>query len=324
MLRQLPDTSDDPNLLVGLATGDDAAVYRLNDDLALIQSVDFFPPIVDDPFTFGEIAVANALSDIYAMGGRPLLGLNIVAFPRDLPKETLGTVLKGGASKAREAGVLIVGGHTLDDKEPKYGLAATGLVRPGLQVTNAGARPGDVLILTKPLGTGIITTAGKRQQASPQVLDGAIESMRELNHAASDAMTQVGVNACTDVTGFGLVGHLLGMLTASHANASINLGTIPFLDGVWALLEQDIVPGGTRRNLRSADRDVTWDAAIDDATKLALCDAQTSGGLLIAVSSEKRDVLLGELKAGGVKTAAIVGEVLQPSSLGDRRLEVKP
>ena len=318
----MPNASDDPNLLVGLATGDDAAVYRLNDELAVIQTVDFFSPIVDDPFTFGEIAVANALSDIYAMGGRPLLGLNIVAFPHDLSKETLGDILKGGASKAQEAGVLIVGGHTLYDKEPKYGLAATGLIRPGLQVTNAGAKSGDVLILTKALGTGIISTAGKRQRVSSQVLGGAIESMKVLNHSASDAMMQVGVNACVDVTGFGLVGHLLGMLNASNVNASLSLGAIPFMDGMWPLLKQDIVPGGTHRNLRSADRHISWDPTIDDATKLAVCDAQTSGGLLMAVPPEKRDTMVNKLRASGVQPAEIIGEVLNPDSLGDRRLRV--
>ena len=200
---------------MGVGTRDDAAVYRLSDDLALIQTVDFFPPIVDDPFSFGEIAVANAVSDIYAMGGRPLLGLNIVAFPANLPKQTLVEILKGGASKAREAGLLIVGGHTVDDKEPKYGLAVTGLVRPGSQITNSGAKAGDVLVLTKPIGTGIITTAGKNQDVDERVLAGAVEEMKTLNHAACDAMVKVGVNACTDVTGYGLLGHLRGMVDAS-------------------------------------------------------------------------------------------------------------
>ena len=290
----------------------------------MIQTLDFFPPIVDEPFAYGEIAVANALSDVYAMGGKPLLGLNIVCFPVELPKETLGEILKGGASKAKEAGVLIVGGHTLDDKEPKYGLAVTGVIRPGQQVTNAGARPGDALVLTKPIGTGIITTAGKGQRVSEDVIGQAIESMKVLNHAASDAMMRVGVDACVDVTGFGLVGHLLGMLHAGDVGAAVSLSAVPMLDGVWDLLAQDIAPGGTRRNLRSAERYVSWDSALDKAEKLALCDAQTSGGLLIAVPPEKRDALLDELRSTGVQTTAVVGEILPPDSASDRRLRVTP
>ena len=200
MLRQLPAVSD-PDLLVGIGTADDAAVYRLNDDVALVQTVDFFPPIVDDPYVFGEVAAANALSDVYAMGGAPLLALNIVGFPAALPKDILARILKGGAAKTREAGVLIVGGHTVDDAEPKYGLAVTGTVRPGAQVTNAGARPGDTLVLTKPIGSGVITTAGKQQTVDQSVLDGAVAVMSTLNDAASEAMVRVGVNACFDVTG---------------------------------------------------------------------------------------------------------------------------
>ena len=321
MLRQLPKVSH-PDLLVGVDTQDDAAVFRLSDDVALIQTVDFFPPIVDDPFAFGEIAVANALSDVYAMGGRPLLGLNIVGFPIDLPKEIIGNVLKGGASKAAEAGVLIVGGHTVDDAEPKYGLAVTGLIKPGLQVTNAGAQPGDALVLTKPIGTGIITTAGKNDRVEKSVLDNAIDTMRALNREASDAMVRVGVNACVDVTGFGLIGHLLVMLRASDATARISLGAVPVLDGTWELVEQDVAPGGTRRNLKSAESSVIWDPTISRGAKLVLCDAQTSGGLLISVPPGKRESLLTELDAAHIPTIAVIGEVGGPGSLGDRRIEV--
>ena len=321
MLRQLPSFTD-PDLLVGISTGDDAAVYRLSDDLAIVQTVDFFPPIVDDAFAFGEIAVANALSDVYAMGGRPLLGLNIVGFPMEVSKNILVEILKGGASKAAEAGLLIVGGHTVDDEEPKYGMAVTGLVRPGHQVTNAGAVPGDLLVLTKPIGTGVITTAGKQQKAAPAVLEGAVQTMSVLNHAASDAMTKVGVNACVDVTGFGLVGHLLGLLTASGVSARVSLKSIPVLEGVWELLDQGIAPGGTRRNLSSAERDVRWDAAISEGAKPLLCDAQTSGGLLIAVPPDRRAVLLDELKANGVETVAIVGEVLPAEARDGAKLQV--
>ena len=323
MLRQLPAVSD-PDLLVGISTGDDAAVYRLTDDLAVVQTVDFFPPIVDDPTAFGEIAVANALSDVYAMGGKPLLGLNIVGFPADLSKDILGEILKGGASKASEAGVLIVGGHTVDDKEPKYGLAVTGVVEPGMQVTNASARPGDILVMTKPIGTGIITTAGKQQRVRPEVLDAAIRTMSDLNRPAAEAMMQVGVNACTDVTGFGLVGHLLAMLKGSGARGRISLESVPLLDGVWELLEQDIAPGGTRRNLESAERSVSWDTAIAERAKLLLCDAQTSGGLLIAPPPEREQDLLQALADRGVETAAVVGEVLPAGSGDERTLKVTP
>ena len=223
MLRQLPPISD-PDLLVGLSTSDDAAVYRLRPDLALVQTIDFFPPIVDDPFSFGEIAVANALSDVYAMGGTPLLGLNVVAFPADHPPEVLAEILRGGASKAGEAGVLIVGGHTVDDREPKYGLAVTGTITPGRQITNAGARSGDVLVLTKPIGTGVITTAGKAGAVDESVLSGAVETMRALNAGASRAMVSSGANACSDVTGFGLVGHLREVVQASGLTGAHRIG----------------------------------------------------------------------------------------------------
>ena len=323
MLRQLPEITH-PDLLVGLATGDDAAVYRLDDDLALVQTLDFFPPIVDEPFAFGEVAVANALSDVYAMGGRPLTALNIVGFPVDLPKDLLGEILRGGASKAKEAGVLIVGGHTVDDKEPKYGLAVTGVVKPGLQVTNAGALPGDTLVLTKPIGTGIITTAGKQQAVDAEVLDKAVRVMSTLNRAASEAMVKVGVNGCVDVTGFGLVGHLTSMLSTSGVAGRIKLSAVPVLDGVWELLGQGIAPGGTRRNLEHADKSVEWHRSVSEEARLLLCDAQTSGGLLISVSGDRLAPLLDELRTAGVETAAIIGEVLARETIADGLLAVVP
>ena len=245
----------DPALLVGPSTGDDAAVYRLTDELALVQTVDFFPPIVDDPFAYGEIAAANAISDVYAMGGTPMLALNVAAFPVGLPVEVLGEVMRGAASKAAEAGVIVVGGHTVDDQEPKFGMAVTGVVEPGREVTNAGAMPGDTLVLTKPIGTGVITTAAKQDRAAPEVLAGAVESMVLLNRDASHAMVEVGANACVDVTGFGLLGHLLEITRASGVSAEISLGAVPVMEGVHDLLRQGIAPGGTRRNLASADRE---------------------------------------------------------------------
>ncbi|MGH2541295.1 MAG: selenide, water dikinase SelD, partial [Ardenticatenaceae bacterium] len=278
-----------------------------------------------DPFAFGEIAVANALSDVYAMGGRPLLALNIVGFPVGLPKNILGEILKGGASKAKEAGVLIVGGHTVDDKEPKYGLAVTGLVKPGEQVANTGAKPGDALVLTKPIGTGIITTAGKAQRVDAAVLGNAVRQMSALNHAACDAMMKVGVNACADVTGFGLLGHLRLIAQGSRVGARISLGSVPLLEGAMELLEDGIAPGGTHRNLASIDPLIKWSPGADDElTKLLLCDAQTSGGLIIAVSQDRLEFLLKELEAAGVETRAVIGEVVDKGALDGKLIEVVP
>ena len=271
--------------------------------------MDFFPPVVDDAFSFGEIAAANAMSDVYAMGGRPLLALNVVGFPVDLPKEILGRVLRGGASKAQEAGVIVVGGHTVDDAEPKYGMAVTGVVEPGRQITNAGARPGDALILSKPIGSGIITTAGKRQQVDAVVLDNAISVMSALNRAASEAMLEVGVHACVDVTGFGLIGHLLGMLRASDASAEVSFADVPLLDGAARLVDAGIFPGGTERNLRAADGSVEWSTELRENDKLLLCDAQTSGGLLMAVPESRAGELLAALERREVTGAAVVGSI---------------
>ncbi len=299
----------DPNLLVGAETGDDAAVYRLSDTVALVQTVDFFPPVVDDPYWFGAIAVANAVSDVYAMGGTPLLGLNIVGFPVELPKDILVRILKGGYAKAAEAGMLIVGGHTIDDKEPKYGLAVTGLVRPGEQVTNAGAKPGDVLVLTKPIGTGIITTAAKNAATDAATLERAIAVMAQLNEGAAGAMMHVGVHACTDVTGYGLLGHLRGMMAGSGASARVSWSAVPLIEGTWELAERGIAPGGTHRNLHSLEPWVAWDPRLPEKARIVLSDAQTSGGLLIAVAREKLPALQQELARHGVAVAAIVGEV---------------
>ena len=322
MLRQLPAIND-PKLLVGISTGDDAAVYKMSEDLAIISTVDFFPPIVDDPFKFGEIAATNALSDVYAMGGKPVIALNIVGFPVDLPHEILGEILSGGASKADEAGVLIVGGHTVDDAEPKYGMSVTGVVNPGEQVTNAGAKPGDVLVLTKPIGTGIITTAGKQERVSAETLDRAVAIMGELNRKASEAMMHVGVHACVDITGFGLLGHLRLISQGSDVRARVSVGAIPVIEGVEELLDMGIAPGGTHRNLESLDGVVDWYADVPEQTKILLADAQTSGGLLIAVAPQKADALLQALEDAGVGTRAIIGEILEPS-VNESSLEVVP
>ena len=306
---------------MGTETGDDAGVYRLGDDVALVMTVDFFPPVVDDPYAFGSIAAANSLSDVYAMGGKPLLALNLVGFPVDLPKEILATILQGGYAKAQEAGCLIVGGHTVDDPEPKFGLAVVGTVKPGAQVTNAAAKPGDQLVLTKPIGTGIITTAAKRGTVEAAVLEGAIDTMSALNRAASEAMIKVGADACTDVTGFGLMGHLTSMAEVSGVGAKIHLSQVPVLPGARELVAQGIAPGGTHRNMRDVERHVQWHDDISQETRLLLCDAQTSGGLLIVIPHERVDSLLAELKSNGVKDSRVIGEFLTEGTKG---VEVLP
>ncbi len=297
-----------PDLLVGASTSDDAAVFRLSPDLCLVQTVDFFPPIVDDPYDYGAISAANSLSDIYAMGAHPLLAMNLVCFPDDLPKDVLGRVLRGGADVAQEAGVLIVGGHTIVDKEPKYGLAATGIVRPEEFVTNAGAKPGDVLVLTKPIGTGIITTAGKAGKAPEGVLSAAVAHMRTLNRASSEAMAAVGANACTDVTGFGLIGHLRSMMEASGVTGHLRYGAVPLMEGAQELLEEGFVPGGTRRNWESLSKLVRWEPEVSEEAQFLLCDAQTSGGLLISLPEERVPRLLEELSSRETM-GAVIGHV---------------
>lgn len=296
---------------MGIETRDDAAVYRIGDDVALVQTVDFFPPIVDDPYAFGAIAVANSLSDIYAMGGKPITALNILCYPVDLDRDPLEQILRGGYDKAKEAGVLIVGGHTLDDAEPKYGLAVTGTVRPGAQVTNAGAKPGDILVLTKPIGTGIITTAAKKGVAEPGVLEGAIDQMMALNRPASEAMLEVGVDACTDVTGFGLIGHLASMCAGSNVGAQISLSDVPVLPGTRSLVSTGIaIPEGTYRNLHSVKAKVRWPELTQEA-RILLCDAQTSGGLLLAVSPDRLGALLQSLERYGVPTRNVIGSIVK-------------
>ena len=298
-----------PDLLVGIETGDDAAVYRLDEKTAIIVTVDFFTPITDDPYEFGSVAAANSLSDVYAMGGKPLVALNVVGFPADLAVEMLGDVLKGGYDKATEAGCLIVGGHTVDDAEPKYGLSVVGLVEPGKEVSNANAKPGDVLVLTKPIGTGIVTTGVKQGITPDAILTQAVDTMAKLNKGASEAMMKVGVNSCTDITGFGLMGHLSGMVKGSKVGARIRVADVPVLPGVWELLEKGTVPGGTFRNMSSVADAVDWDDGLSDQQQLLMCDAQTSGGLLISVPKAKLDQLVAELDASGVQTKAVVGEI---------------
>jgi selenide,water dikinase len=287
-------------------------VYQITDDLALVQTVDFITPVVDDPHSFGAIAVANSISDIYAMGAKPLIALNLIGFPNNtLPLEILTGILQGGAEKAIEAQVTIVGGHTINDPEPKYGLAVTGLIHPNKIISNAGAKIGDVLILTKPLGIGIITTALKKEEASTEIADKAIATMTFLNRSASEAMLEVGVNACTDITGFGLLGHLQEMTAGSGVGAEVYLEKIPVIEGTHDLVKKGIAPGGTHANRNFLLESVTWHPKITLEEQLILCDAQTSGGLLISVPAHKEDQLLTLLKDRHTPAAVTIGRIIE-------------
>ena len=310
-MSHLPPALVNPDVLVGLETGDDAAVYRLRPDLALVLTTDFFTPVVDDAYTFGAIAAANALSDIYAMGAQPLMAVNLVAFPiKELGESVLAEILRGGLDKVREAGIDILGGHSIDDHEPKYGLAVTGTVHPDRVRRNRGGRPGDRLVLTKPLGTGIITTAIKHEVAEPSSAAAAIEGMLRLNRDAADAMATVEVHAVTDVTGFGLLGHLHFMARASGVAARVEAASVPFLPGAEVLADAGEVPGGTRSNERFLSSRVRWPKHLTAATKTLLCDAQTSGGLLIAVPEKDVARLLEALEAKRV-AGSTVGELTE-------------
>ncbi len=314
LLKNLPPVTD-PNVLVGSNTSDDAAVYKLSDDLALVHTTDFFTPIVDDPYDFGAIAATNALSDVYAMGGTPLSALNIVGFPDTLLEpEVLGRILQGGAEKCKEAGIDIVGGHTIKAEEPIYGLAVTGKVHPDRIFSNAGGRPGDLLVLTKPIGLGIITTASKNDADPLNAIVEAIVLMTTLNRAASEAAQVVGVTAATDITGFGLLGHLRNVAAASQCAAHIEFSKVPVIDAAREYVATGIAPGGTHANWRFLN---DWATYAEDVTKeqqLLLCDAQTSGGLLFAVAPEKADQLVEELKRKGTPCAAVIGRLTDGTS----------
>ncbi len=301
--------------MVGLNSLDDAGVYKISEEIALVQTVDFFTAVVDDPYQFGAIAAANAISDVYAMGGEPLLALNLVGFPlNSLPATVLAEILQGGGDKAREAGVLIIGGHTIEDKEPKYGMAVTGTVHPERLVTNGGAQPGDVLVLTKPIGTGILTTAAKAGMAPAGSMEVAIAAMATLNRDAAAAMNEVGANACTDVTGFGLLGHAREVAVASKVDLEFRADTVPLLPGAREAALDGRVPGGTRENLRYLMPHLSFEnRAVDETALLLLADAQTSGGLLISVPESRADALLAELAGRGVNGAAVVGRVTEKS-----------
>lgn len=288
-------------------------MYRITEDIAVVLTVDYFTPIVDDPYDFGRIAVTNALSDVYAMGARPVIALNMVGYPSKTHSlEILARILKGGADQAAKAGVSIVGGHSIDDPEPKYGLCVMGLVNPDKVLRNAGAQVGDKLIITKPLGTGIIATAIKRDEAPKEVIARAIEVMTTLNGTASEAIRKVGCHALTDVTGFGLLGHLHEMTAASGVGACIHASKVPLIEGVQELLDMDIVPGGTYANLDFLmnSNAVIWENDISLESKLALADAQTAGGLLISVEPDKASDMITALQAAEVLVSAEIGEII--------------
>jgi len=311
VLKKLPVITD-PNVLVGNASGDDAAVYLINQEQAVVQTLDFFTPIVDDPYDFGAIAAANALSDIYAMGAKPLFALNIVAFPvQRLPLGVLEQILLGAADKAAEAGISIIGGHSIDDTEPKFGMCVTGLVHPGKAWKNIGAQPGDILILTKPLGTGIISTAVKSGLAGEDAAAEACKWMKQLNNKATLAFSKFQVNACTDITGFGLAGHLSEMTRGSSADAEIAFNSLPFMKQVKEFALAGAIPGGTYKNLSFYQEWIQWNTILSETEKLMFCDAQTSGGLLVAIPEEFKDDVLQELQVQGINSAVVIGRILE-------------
>ena len=314
LMKKLPACAD-PRLLVGIETFDDAAVYQIDKDTAIVQTVDFFPPIVDDPYLYGQIAACNALSDVYAMGGKPLTCLAIVCFPtKKLSLEILRTILQGGLDKVHEAGALVVGGHTIEDEQPKYGLAVTGIIHPDKIITNARAQEGDLLVLTKPLGTGIMVTAAKAGLARD--ISEAIDSMRSLNKAAAEVMQEVGVHAATDVTGFSLLGHLHQMLLASKKSAELWVREIPFLSRVEEFAQLGMIPEGAHRNRAWLRPQCDFAEDVPIYKQDILFDPQTSGGLLAAVSEKKAQSLMARLHDAGITPACVIGKINKEKSGG--------
>ncbi len=302
---------DDKNLLVGFDTKDDAAVYKINEDIAIIQTVDFFTPIVDDPYIFGQIAACNAINDVYAMGGKPILALNVAIFPEELLEDILPKVLKGGADKAKEAGVIVCGGHTIKGKEPAYGMAVMGMVSPKKIITNAGAKAGDLLILTKPIGLGVISTLIKADMADQHTQSTAIKLMTTLNKEASEACIEIGVNAITDVTGFGLAGHAHEVATASSVSIIIYPEKVPIIKEIIEYVEMGFLPAGLHTNRKFLEKDIYISENIDQALIDLMFDPQTAGGLLISCDPEKTDSLLKILHEKEIKDAKVIGKVTE-------------
>ncbi|MBK8881068.1 MAG: selenide, water dikinase SelD [Bacteroidales bacterium] len=309
ILKYLPLPADS-NILVDIDTHDDAGVYRVNDDLALVFTTDFFPPVCSDPYEFGQIAAANSISDVYAMGGDPVLALNIMMFPAaKLPMEAYAEILKGGFDKAAEAGVRIIGGHTIDDNPPKYGLAVVGYINPARLITNAGARPGDNLILTKPVGTAIILAAQRLGMADEKDILEALRLMKLLNKSGADIMKKYNVKGATDITGFGLAGHALKMARASNVSMHLKINEVPLIGKAYNLIDEGCIPGASFRNLEYAEKDVGFAPGLDYNLKMIAFDAQTSGGLLMSVSPEDTEKIIDELKAAGLTSASVIGNV---------------
>lgn len=313
-LQTLFSPRDFPELLVGLESPDDAAVYRVDAARALVVTNDFFTPIVDDPYDYGAIAAANSLSDVYAMGGSPFLALTIAAFPLDLPAEQQIEIMRGLGEKVREAGAVIAGGHTIQDKEPKVGLCVIGMAHPDRLLTKSGAKPGDLLVLTKPLGTGVITTAAKADRAEAGHLNAAVDWMKRLNQPAARIAVELGCKASTDITGFGLLGHACEMVGGGKAGYRLFVDRIPFMDGARAYATQRLFPGGAGRNLQAYQSRVHFDAGVSEHERMLLFDPQTSGGLLLAVSPKKRDEFCERMTAAG-QPYWFVGEVVDGTDI---------
>jgi selenide, water dikinase len=310
-LRRLPKQDPVPELLVGHETSDDAGVYQLTDSIALIQTVDYFTPIVDDPYMFGQIAAANALSDVYAMGGIPKTVMNIVGYPiKKLGADALSEILLGAADKVKEAGAITVGGHSIDDQEPKFGLSVTGIVHPDKVWKNVGAIPGDVLVLTKPIGVGIITTGIKRSVVTAEQEQTVTELMAELNKTAAELLMKYKPHSVTDVTGFGLLGHSSEMARGSNVSFELTLKDVPTLDGAYQLAKDGVVPGGSKSNHKWLSEDVHYEDILPEE-QILLCDAVTSGGLLISLSNEEAITYIKELHEAGIQNAAIIGRVTE-------------
>ncbi len=312
-LAGLPETPH-PDLLVGTETHDDAGVYRISDELALIQTTDFFTPVCSDPYDFGQIAATNALSDVYAMGGKVLTALNIVAFPASIPLEILHEILRGGIDKVKEAGGVILGGHTIVDDTPKYGLAVTGTIHPDRIITNAAAKPGDILILTKPIGAGIIMAGKRIGEISGELYQAVIDSMKQLNAAGAVIMQQYDVRCATDVTGFGLAGHALKMALGSGVTLKIYAGSVPVFEGTPELLTLGCIPGACFRNLEFIDPDAIFEETLPYELKMLVMDAQTSGGLLLCCQAAQVKAILDDLMNVGFGHAAVVGEVMEKTA----------
>jgi selenide,water dikinase len=312
ILKYLP-LPVDPNILVDIDTHDDAGVYRVNNELALVLTTDFFPPVCSDPYEFGQIAAANSISDIYAMGGDPVLALNIMMFPASkLPMEAYAEILKGGFDKATEAGVRIIGGHTIDDYPPKYGLAVVGYIHPKKIITNAGARAGDVLILTKPIGTAVILAGHRLGMVNEDDLIKAKSLMKLLNKTGADVMKKHNIKGATDITGFGLAGHCLKMAKASKVTFSINMREVPLIGNSYHLTDEGCIPGASFRNLDYAEKDIEFASDLDYNLKMMAFDAQTSGGLLFAAPAEKVNIILEDLYAAGLSGSRVIGQVTEP------------